>query len=430
LLLVGGILGPLQASEDDEGRLVVAACDTSDAEDSETDTLSYEYTDHEDVFDLEEAQQAYSRISFRNPDELYTRKLEIGRFLKGEDQPDDYLCHCFVPDSVKEKKEVLQTIDAILTNKSCQKPIVVHYPLLKTVGKTYDPGYSFGGISWLKQECLRETRHRANAKGTPHLLDAGCGHFYFTFPALLAGAKVMAVDQHPDLTDVQHFKPPFADIKKVQPIFPEKDLKQRLTIVNADLLTYLKGIKEVFDITYAGDVIHYQSCLKAQSFIQCLYTATKPGGMVYACANAPDPAAFEIYTQAKGMGKKFPGYYVRNTMTDQKGKSKSTYLSLDGAVDDVCPAYLMAGFYKPNDKASCKEKAKKLLVQGHQFTHRAILEFDADSLRALFEEAGFVVIDLSYAATTGRLPENTVLSTTLLQLISRVQIIALKPSAT
>ncbi|MBA4750510.1 MAG: hypothetical protein H2057_07845 [Alphaproteobacteria bacterium] len=180
-------------------------------------------------------------------------------------------------------------------------------------------------------------------------------------------------------------------------------------------------------MSYSGDVIHYQSCLQASRYVHKLYVATKPGGMTYACVHVPEAAAFEVYSKAKMAGKKFPGYYVRNTMTEKTGKTKSAYAPLDGEGDDLSPAYLRAGFHTPHNSETAKEKAKKLLVRECQFTHRAILGFDAACLRTLFEEAGFVVIDLSYRATTGRFPEYTVLSADLLKIIARVQIIALKP---
>ncbi len=427
LALMLSIHAPLKACDEDARPRTATTSSELDGEEDTADTVSYESADEEVIFELREAGEAYARISFKDPDALYRMKLDFARFIKGEDQPEDYLCHSFLPEAARQDKEVLRAVDRILTKRSQESPIYVEYPLLQTAGLTYDPGYSFGGITWLKQECLREARFRVDQGQTVQLLDAGCGHFYFSFPALLTGSVVTAVDQHPELHNPTRFGCPYEHLEKIQSVFPEKGLKERLTVLNEDLLAYLEGKENFFDLTYAGDVIHYQSCLKGASLVHKLHTATKPGGIVYACVNVPEAAAFEVYKKAKVAGKKFPGYYARNTMLDQSRKTKSAYTALDGEVDDLSPAYLRAGFHTPHNQETPKEKAKKLLVRDCQFTHRAVLGFDAPCLRTLFEEAGFVVIDLSYRATTGRFPENTVLSAELLKLIARVQIIALKP---
>ncbi|MBA4750509.1 MAG: hypothetical protein H2057_07840 [Alphaproteobacteria bacterium] len=241
LILMLSICVPLEASDEDDRRPPVTTSSELDGEEDTADTVSYESVDEEVIFDHVEAGEAYARLSFQDPDALYRKTLDLMRLLEGRDQPEDYLCHIFLPESVRQDKEILRAIDRILTKKSLDSPIHVKYPLLQTEGLAYDPGYSFGGMTWLKQECLREVRFRTNQGQPVQLLDAGCGHFYFTFPALLAGATVSAVDQHSELNNPKFFGCPYEDLEKIQSTFPEKGLREKLTISNTDVLTYLDG---------------------------------------------------------------------------------------------------------------------------------------------------------------------------------------------
>ena len=297
--------------------------------------------------------------------------------------------------------------------------------LIRNPGSDIDYGFSFPGLNDLKIECLEEIRNNYTATGKrPHVADIGAGFGSMTWKLLAAGAKVDAFEiQKPTAEELKR------RISNINPYFWEEDnLEEILHVFPENALTTLCNAEfnQQYDFVWIAQVLHFLTPAEIQQLSILLQVILKPGGRVFAEANAiytfqsidTNNCLKSAYEKTKSEGITSPYIFTINSLTLI---NQTTHQVLHPSIVDVynqndmqkynIPLRINAYGYNylgPVKEDLILKKFNDLKQQypGHQFVinrfHQIITLLDEETTNLCFTQAGFDCTSYHYNPVTGQ----------------------------
>lgn len=267
-----------------------------------------------------------------------------------------------------------------------------------------DYGYSFVGLGHVHLKLLSDISNHFHQSGLrPKVADFGAGHGVMSWKILSLGGDLTAVEK---LHSVAKCLP--KKTCNAKPFLNDTPLKSICKLYPGDVLnTSSKFYQATYDITWSGNLLHMLTPDQAKNFVRKRFEVTVPGGRAYDIVQTPkEESVINFMLEKRAKGVKFPGYIIvnqrhigNNTQLPNKGFLNTS--NLYQALVPVCLA--PEGTVPQLRKEGSFENPgiiQPKMLPNNQFelitSHYAMMYFDEDSLRSLYEEAGFVVEDIFY----------------------------------
>jgi SAM-dependent methyltransferase len=313
--------------------------------------------------------------------------------------------------------------------------------LLSMEGKTEDwrnnYGYSWPGVNNIQAMCLEKicelyTAHHSH----PSVLDVGAGYGLMTWKMMIAGGSVTAIEKQEAAANLLSLK-----IWQAKLILIDcKDTRNLSQLRIGDMCNYNLDVykPDLYDVTWSGYNIHFETPAQTTAYLENLYKVTKPGGYAYASVHtvysSEDQKMIEYFLAQKSKKALHPGFLVGNQIHhyryDQKQKinvleSEETTGPYNPAPENMSPGILHDGIYKGKKVKFNPGKP----LNGTANFHMAYHFFEPESLSSFFEKAGFEVEDAFFYGKGGKLSGNEKSEKEKLNNMLAVGIAARKPAS-
>lgn len=305
--------------------------------------------------------------------------------------------------------------------------------------KNYRFGRSFT-IDIPQVMCLQEIckRYELDNNIRPKVADFGAGFGLMTWKIILAGGDVFAVEPQDPTRDIL-----MKNAKQAVPFLNRGEtLKNvsrcsKVSVLDFDKCPAYKEKADHYDITWSGNLLHLFTPSEATAYVKNLYNITKPGGYAFATVHGPciSKSMLSFFLERKKANTPFPGYCVANmaeqgfryypefngapqkvmtpaeVMKKPGERGEFIYSPLDTEENWLSPTCRKEGFYRCGQEP-CNTPSNtgevgffeevyidQILARPYHEAecryHIAYHSFDRDSLKTLFEQAGFSV-ELSF----------------------------------
>lgn len=276
----------------------------------------------------------------------------------------------------------------------------------------HDFGYSFVGLGPLMRMALGAVSSRYHKTRTrPIVGDLGAGHGIMSWKFLAAGGYVMCVEKQKAtaLSINSH-------LRKAKPFIDKKFAAICRTVV-ADVLDFESIAYQniSYEITWSGNLLHLFTPSQAESYVKNLFKVTQSGGYTYASVQTPSTLdLINFILNNKNVKKReYPGYILVNRtnlaelIIDQNNPLegdikyiREEFEPVKTACTNEIPQVIYEGSFenKKIEKFRISEDMVEI-IHGHM----AVFYFEENSLRKLFESAGFIVDEIFYESHNEKL---------------------------
>lgn len=272
-------------------------------------------------------------------------------------------------------------------------------------------GVNWAGINHLQWLCLKDIHHTflSHHQVPVPVIDIGAGFGLMSWKMIAAGAEVIAFSNSCSLIEQIN--------RSVAENFRELSLKDVSIRVYPDFMRINENIISRFQVAWSGQNLHLYDPSQVDDYVHKIFLALKPGGRVYLTTLTPsyDPVELEHYRYGKyktflkedqSEYDKFPGYLMHNllelryrnpdySLVKEYRLVNSEFLH---PVLSFKPEQRNPGFWgqpKLSDELRMWVSPKTKNVFFKQF-HVATHKFDDDTMKMVFERAGFIVNDIFY----------------------------------
>ena len=304
--------------------------------------------------------------------------------------------------------------------------------------KDLDFGISFAGINPAQLECLREISKMYEQNETrPKCADFGAGHGYMTWKMIVAGGDVFAVEPQDPTRAVL-----IENVKKAIPFLKKEEKIEKISrcngssksgnVLSFDTCPAYRANYSGYDVTWSGNLIHLFRRSEAIAYVENLFKITNKGGYAFAtvhtaCSNIE---LLSYFLERKKSGIESPGYFMTNNInywrqymrpdpqrhgiliSDRSSLTRLEVIPVDADLENspLSPTMRNIGFYGGGGKKErydVDNNSKYPYDDGlerfytYKFdSHNIKYFFDTDSLKSLFEKAGFITEDVFFMDTT------------------------------
>lgn len=283
-------------------------------------------------------------------------------------------------------------------------------------GDKRDYGYSFIVLSHCQRALLGGiSQHFHQTGNRPKVGDFGAGHGIMSWKILALGGDLVCLEQQ---------KPTAAmiggNLIKAKPFMGGTLIKSVChTLIGDALNSTSNAYKQSYDFTWSGNLLHFFTPSQAAQYVNNLFSATNPGGYAYATVQSPDSKELiQFISNQKELGNTTsPGFIITDVMTTGevlnadnhrdtlKGIDTTGKIIFKNAITSLVPVAPATEDYLPQDSrkgpfnSTTPVAETRFFPDGHVENvsgHQSIMYFEPDSLRSLFENAGFIVEDVFY----------------------------------